>query len=73
MPRNDILFVYTTSISHLHAVRISSVADGFHLAQQDFICRKANFIARTNAPGVCGRGSGAVGVFIKVLTNTRTQ
>ena len=26
---------------------ISSVADGFHLAQQDFICRKANFIART--------------------------
>ena len=30
---------------------ISPVADGFHLAQQDFICRKANFIARTNAPG----------------------
>ena len=26
---------------------ISSVADGFHLAQQDFICRQANFIART--------------------------
>ena len=26
---------------------ISSVADGFHLAQQDFICRKAKFIART--------------------------
>ena len=26
---------------------ISSVADGFHLAQQDFICPKANFIART--------------------------
>ena len=49
---------------------ISSVADGFHLAQQDFICRKANFIARTTlyAPGVGGRGSGAVGVLPKVLT-----
>ena len=47
---------------------ISSVADGFHLAQQDFICRKANFIARTYAPGVGGRGSGAVGVLPRVLT-----
>ena len=26
---------------------ISSIADGFHLAKQDFICRKANFVART--------------------------
>ncbi len=27
---------------------ISSVTDGFHLAQQDFICRQANFIARVS-------------------------
>ena len=27
---------------------ISSVVDGFHLALHDFICRKANFVARTS-------------------------
>ena len=47
----------TTTISRSE---ISSVADGFHLAQQDFICRQANFIARTLLY--------AVGVFHKVLT-----
>ncbi len=43
---------------------ISSVAGGFHLARQDFICRQANLIARTSlyAPGAGGRGSGAAGV-----------
>ena len=74
VPRNDILrkkrlfkCFLCSFIHHLHAVQISSVADGFHLAQQDFICRKANFIARTllYAPGVGGRGSGAVGEFLK--------
>ena len=31
---------------HQHIVQ-PPVADGFHFAQQDFICRKANFVART--------------------------
>ena len=38
---------------------------GFHLAQQDFTCRKANFIARTYlyAPGEGGRGRVLRGYF----------
>ena len=31
---------------HLYSVQ-PSVADGFHIALQDFICRQANFIVRT--------------------------